>query len=132
MNSLNTVLLAGNLTRDPELRTTRSGSPVTQLGVAINESYRNAEGEQVERTCFADVDVWGKQAEACCRYLAKGRPVLVEGKLQLDQWQTDSGERRQRLKVRALRVHFIGGSPGQAAADTPAASAAPAQEPALA
>jgi single-strand DNA-binding protein len=105
---MNRVFLMGNLTRDPELRKTPSGIAVSDLGLAVSEKYRNKAGEMVETTCFADIVVWGKQAEACGQYLGKGAPVIVEGRLQLDQWQTDSGEKRSRLRVRADRVQFLG------------------------
>ena len=108
MGAMNRVFLMGNLTRDPELRKTPSGIAVSDLGLAVSEKYRNKAGEMVETTCFADIVVWGKQAEACGQYLGKGAPVIVEGRLQLDQWQTEAGEKRSRLKVRADRVQFLG------------------------
>jgi single-strand DNA-binding protein len=108
MGSLNRVYLMGNLTREVEMRSTPSGMAVADLGVAVNERYRNKEGQEVEKTCFADVVVWGRQAETCERYLAKGSGVLVEGRLQLDRWSTEAGEKRSRLRVRADRVQFVG------------------------
>lgn len=122
MGSLNRVFLMGNLTRKPELRHTPSGLAVTELGVAVSDSYKNKAGELVESTCFADVVVWGKQAETCEQYLSKGAPVVVEGRLQFEQWQTDSGEKRSRLRVRADRVQFVSrGSKGKegGSKDTP-------------
>ncbi len=107
MSSLNRVYLMGNLTRDPALRHTPSGRAVSDLGIAVSEKYRNKEGDLVERTCFADAVVWGRQAETCCEYLHKGAPVLLEGRLQLDQWETDQGEKRSRLRVCADRVQFL-------------------------
>ncbi len=107
MSSLNRVYLMGNLTRDPELRHTASGMAVSDLGIAVSEAYRNKEGAMVERTCFADAVVWGRQAETCCQYLRKGSGVLLEGRLQLDQWETESGEKRSRLRVCAERVQFL-------------------------
>lgn len=107
MSSMNRVFLMGNLTRDPELRHTPSGIAVSDLGIAVSDNYRNKDGEAVERTCFADAVVWGRQAETCCEYLQKGAPVLLEGRLQLDQWETDAGEKRSRLRVRADRVQFL-------------------------
>jgi single-strand DNA-binding protein len=119
MSNVNRVFLLGNLTRNPELRQTSSGMSVSDLGIAVSETYRNKAGETVETKCFADVVVWGKQAEACRQYLAKGAPVMVEGRLQLDQWETDAGEKRSRLRVKADRVQFLGrlrgsGEPGAA------------------
>jgi single-strand DNA-binding protein len=108
MASMNRVFLMGNLTRDPELRHTPGGTAVADLGVAVNETFTNKDGKRVESKCFADVVAWGKQAEACAQYLAKGAPVLVEGGLQFDQWETDKGEKRSRLRVRASRVQFVG------------------------
>ncbi len=115
MANLNKVFLAGNLTRDPEVRYTPSGTAVSDLGVAINDSYKTKTGELKEVTTFVDVVVWGRQAETCGEYLAKGSPVLIEGRLQLEQWQTESGEKRSRLKVNADRVQFIGRPKGQKA-----------------
>ncbi len=108
MSSMNRVFLAGNLTRDPELRQTSSGMAVTDLGVAVNDNYKNRDGEQVERTCFADVVVWGRQAETCTQYLGKGAAVLVEGSLQLDRWENADGQPRSKMRIRASRVQFIG------------------------
>lgn len=108
MSSLNRVFLAGNLTRDPQLKQTGAGQAVADLGLAVNESYKNRDGETVETTCFADIVVWGRQAESCCQYLGKGSGVLVEGCLQFDRWETPEGDARTKLKVRALRVQFIG------------------------
>jgi len=108
MGSINRVFLMGNLTRNPELRKTTSGLTVSDLGLAVSEKYKNKAGEIIETVCFADVVVWGRQAETCGQYLTKGAPVMVEGRLQLDQWQTDKGEKRSRLRVRADRVQFLG------------------------
>ncbi len=128
---MNRVFLLGNLTRDPQVRQTPSGQAVTDLGVAVSETYRNKAGELVESVCFADVVVWGRQAETCGQYLKKGAPVIVEGRLQLDQWQTDQGEKRSRLRVRADRVRFLGRGraadavgPGDVPAEAPAAAPA--------
>jgi len=107
MGAMNRVFLMGNLTRNPELRKTPTGLSVSDLGLAVSEKYRNKAGEMVESVCFADIVVWGKQAETCGQYLTKGAPVMVEGRLQLDQWQTDKGEKRSRLRVRADRIQFL-------------------------
>ena len=108
MGSMNLVVLMGNLTRDPELRRTPAGLAVADIGMAVSEKFKNKEGEEVQNTCFVDIVAWGKQAEACGQYLTKGSAVMVEGKLQLDQWQTAAGEKRYKLKVRANRIHFTG------------------------
>jgi single-strand DNA-binding protein len=108
MSSMNRVFLMGKLTRDPAVRNTPGGVAVSDLGLAVSDTYRNKAGEEVQSVCYADVVVWGRQAEACGHYLAKGSPVMVEGRLQLDQWQTEAGEKRSRLRVRADRVQFLG------------------------
>ena len=113
MASYNRVLLMGNLTRNPEIRYTPSGTAVADLGLAINENFKNKAGETVEQTCFVDVVVWGRQAETSAEYLHKGSPVFVEGRLQLDQWESQEGEKRSKLRVRADRVQFLGAAPGK-------------------
>ncbi len=126
MASYNKVILLGNLTRDPELRSTPKGSYVTQLSLAVNRSYQGPDGNKVEETTFVDVDAFGKQAEVLCKYLTKGRPVLVEGRLKLNQWEKD-GEKRSRLSVVLESFQFVGGrndggSSGYEASDSPAPS----------
>lgn len=117
MTSLNKVFVAGNLTRDPEVRYTPRGTAVATLRLAIDDSYRNREtGETIEKACFVDVQAWGRQAETCGQYLAKGSPVLVEGGLELDQWENQQGEKRSKLRVKAFRVQFLG-SPRRSAHD---------------
>lgn len=129
MGAVNVVILTGNLTRDPELRKIPSGQAVVELGLAVNERYRNQAGEEVKKTCFVDVTVWGKQAETCAQFLRKGSPALVEGKLQFDQWETPEGGKRSKLRVVAERVRFLsgagGGRDGDGAEDEPAAPSAP-------
>jgi len=107
MTGFNRVVLMGNLTRDPAVRQLPSGTSVADLGLAASERYRNKDGEQVEKACFVDIVAWGRQAETCGQYLVKGAPVLVEGRLQFDQWETDDGQRRSKLRVRADRVQFL-------------------------
>ena len=126
MASYNRVLLMGNLTRNPEIRYTPSGTAVADLGLAVNESFKNKAGETVERTCFVDVVVWSRQAETAAEYLHKGSPVFVEGRLQLDQWESQEGEKRSKLRVRADRVQFLG-SPGKSAEYADAPSSTPAE-----
>ena len=109
MASFNRVIIAGNLTRDPEVRYLPSGTAVCEMGLAIDDSYRSKEGEQVERTVFVDVVVWGTQGENCKEYLSKGSGALIEGRLQLDQWENQQGEKRSKLRVKADRVQFLGG-----------------------
>jgi len=111
--SYNRVILMGNLCRDPELRKTPGGLSVVELRLAVNETFRNrTTNERVEKTCFVDVVVWHQQAEICAQYLAKGRAVLVEGRLQYDEWKNQQGETRSRLRVQADRVRFIGSGSG--------------------
>jgi single-strand DNA-binding protein len=130
MPSYNRVLLMGNLTGNPELKYTPSGTAVADLGLAVNESFKNKAGELVERTCFVDVVVWSRQAETAAEYLHKGSPVFVEGRLQLDQWENQQGEKRSKLRVRADRVQFLGSPEGSRGAESSAApAAAPVAQP---
>jgi len=94
MSTLNRVFLMGNLTRDPEVRYTPSGTAVGDIGLAVNETYKNKAGETVESAVFVDIEVWARQAETCAEYLYKGSSVLVEGRLKLDQWENQQGEKR--------------------------------------
>ena len=112
MNSVNHVMVLGNLTRDPELRYTPSGTAVCQLGVALNRRWRDQAGELQQEVTFVDVTVWSKQAETVAQYLTKGRAVAIEGRLQQDTWETEGGERRSRLKVVAQRVTFLSWATG--------------------
>ncbi len=108
MANLNKVFLIGNLTRDPELRYTPGGTAVANLGIAVNRRFKDSSGELKEEVCFLTVTVWDKQAEACCQYLSKGRPVFVEGVLQSRFWETSDGQKRSAIDVRAERVQFLG------------------------
>lgn len=107
MVGLNKVFLMGNLTRDPELRYTPSGTAVATIGLAVNREYRDKNGEIQKEVCYIDVDVWARQAELCSEYLSKGAPVHVEGRLQYDTWENPEGERRSKHKIRADRVQFL-------------------------
>jgi single-strand DNA-binding protein len=107
MASANHVMLLGNITRDPELRYTPSGSAVCTLGLAINEKRTNKNGDMTEETTFVDVDVWAKTAENCAEYLKKGSPVLVSGKLAFRTWEDKDGGRRSKLSVTAFNVQFL-------------------------
>ncbi len=110
MASFNKVLLMGNLTRDPEVRTTPSGLTIAKLGLAVNRKYRTREGEQKEETTFVDVDAFGPQAEVIQRYCSKGSGIFIEGRLRLDQWQDPkSGENRSKLNVVLENFQFTGG-----------------------
>ncbi|MGQ9661947.1 MAG: single-stranded DNA-binding protein [Kiritimatiellia bacterium] len=111
MASLNRVLLIGNLVRDPEVRYTPKGQAVSDLRLAVTRQYKSAEGEQKGETCYLDVVVWGRQAETCGEYLKRGSPVLVEGRLQQDEWEKE-GQKFSRLRVVAERVQFLSGPRG--------------------
>jgi single-strand DNA-binding protein len=111
MANLNKVFLAGNLTRNPEVKYVSTGQAVAELDIAINNVYLTKTGEKKEDTVFVHVVAWGRQAETAGQYLSKGSPILVEGRLQLDSWETPEGEKRSRLKVQAQRIQFLG-SPG--------------------
>lgn len=112
MSSFNKVILLGNLTRDPEMRTTPSGLSIAKLGLAVNRSYSTRDGERKEEVTFIDVDAFGKQAEAISKYLKKGSPLMMEGRLKLDQWEGQSGEKRSKLSVVLESFQFIGGASG--------------------
>jgi single-strand DNA-binding protein len=108
------VTLVGNLTRDPELRQTPSGSSVCQLGVAVNSSYKDASGQWVEKPNYFDVVVWGPQGENCARYLTKGRQIAVDGRLDQRSWEAQDGTKRSKVEIVAETVMFIGGQGGEA------------------
>ncbi len=107
MVALNKVLIAGRLTRKPELRKTPNGISVTDLLVALNREFVTLGGDRQQEVCFVDVVVWGKQAESCAQILDCSSPVLVEGRLQLDVWHAKDGEKRCKLRVAAERVQFL-------------------------
>ena len=108
MASLNKVFLLGNLVRDPDLRGLASGQSVCELRMDVSRRYRSGNGQDVEETCFVDVVVWGNSAKNCKQYLAKGSQVMVEGRLQLDQWEDrNGGGTRSRLRVVAEQVQFL-------------------------
>ena len=127
MASFNRVVLMGNLTRDPEMRQTATGAQVAELRLAVSETYRDRQtNQQKEVTCYVDVVVWNKLAELCQQYLAKGRPVLVEGRLTYDEWKTPQGEARNKLRVRADTVKFLGSAKRGEAQDGAPAQPRPA------
>jgi single-strand DNA-binding protein len=122
MSSYNRVTLIGNLTRHPELRKTKSGNPVTELGLALNRVWQNENGQKQEDVTFVEVTLWGRNAENAAQYLQKGRSVLIEGRLQLETWQDkQSGQDRSKLKVVADHLQFLGA--GQEHASAPDGSA---------
>jgi len=137
MASFNKVILVGNLTRDPELRYTPKGMAIAKVGLAVNRVWTNEAGEKKEEVTFVDVDVFGRTAENVGQYMRKGRPILIEGRLKLDQWDDkQTGQKKSKLGVVAETVQFLGspaGSEGGPAPATPrvqrTAPAAPAAEP---
>lgn len=115
MPSLNKVLLMGNITRDPELRVTPKGTPICQFSLAINRSFKMESGETREEVIYVDVEAWGKQGETIAKYCSKGRPLYVEGRLKLDQWDDKkTGEKRSRMKVVLEAFQFLGDGKGAA------------------
>ena len=108
MPNYNKVILMGNLTRDPEVRYTSGGTAIAKLGLAVNRRWKNQEGQSQEETTFVDVDAFGRQAETIAQYLKKGRPVMVEGRLKLDQWDDkQTGQKRSKLGVVLENFQFI-------------------------
>lgn len=114
MASFNRVILVGNLTRDPVVRYTPSGTAVSEIGMAVSRQWTDRQSNQrKEETTFVDVTLWGRQAEVAGEYLSKGRPVLIEGRLQLDQWEDkQSGEKRSKLRVVGETMQMLGGRDG--------------------
>jgi single-strand DNA-binding protein len=108
MPNYNKVILMGNLTRDPEVRYTSGGTAIAKLGLAVNRRWKNQEGQMQEETTFVDVDAFGRQAETIGQYLKKGRPVMVEGRLKLDQWDDkQTGQKRSKLGVVLENFQFL-------------------------
>ena len=132
MADLNKVFLMGRLTFDPELRYTPSGSAVTDLRMATSRTWTGKDGDRKEETLFIDVTVWDRQAENCCQYLKKGSQVHVEGYLKSESWESQTGEKRSKIKVEADRVQFLDRREQQSSSE-PAGQydegAAPAREP---
>jgi single-strand DNA-binding protein len=113
MPALNKVLLMGNLTRDPELRVTPKGTPICQFSLAINRQFKMESGETREEVIYVDVEAWGKQGETIAKYCVKGRPLYVEGRLRLDQWEDkNTKEKRSRMKVVLEQFQFLGDGRG--------------------
>jgi single-strand DNA-binding protein len=123
--SFNQVVLMGNLTRDPELRTTPNGASVCSFSLALNRSYKNADGDWQEATDFIDIVAWGALGERVAQYLSKGRAALVNGRIQSRSWEQD-GQKRSKVEVVAQDVTFLGGPGG----GTPTGGDEPAEQPA--
>jgi len=127
MANVNKVILLGKLTRDPEVKYTPKGLAVADFGLAVNRTYATDAGEKREEATFIDITVWGKTAEVARQYLAKGRQVYVEGRLQLDSWEDkQSGQKRSKLRVIGETIQFIGSrQEGQAPQAQKAGQASP-------
>ena len=133
MASFNKVILVGNLTRDPELRYTPKGTAIAKFGLAVNRAWTSESGEKKEEVTFVDIDVFGRTAENVAQYMRKGSPMLVEGRLRLDQWDDkQTGQKRSKLGVVGEIIQFLGspragegGAPAAPRAPTAAAPAAP-------
>lgn len=108
MASFNRVILVGNLTRDPELKYIPSGTAVTEIGLAVNDRRKNAQGEWIDETTFVDITLWGRTAEVASEYLTKGAPLLVEGRLKLDSWEKE-GKKMSKLRVIGERMQMLSG-----------------------
>lgn len=118
MANFNRVILMGNLTRDPEYKQQPSGQALCRLSIASNRQFRNKQtGTLAQEVCYIDISVWGPQAESCRQYLAKGRPILVEGRLKFDSWKDNDGQAKQRHSIVADNVVFLGGQRAEAGDD---------------
>jgi single-strand DNA-binding protein len=126
MANLNKVMLIGNLTRDPELRVTPKGTSVAQFSLAVNRKWRDEAGRDMEEVTYVDLEAWGKAGETIAKYCTKGRPLFVEGRLRLDQWEDKTTkEKRSRMKIVVENFQFLGS--GRDAAAAPSTNA-PAQD----
>ena len=134
MASFNKVILMGNLTRDPELRYTSNGKAIAKIGLAVNRAWTSESGEKKEEVTFVDVDTFGRTAENVGQYMRKGSPILIEGRLRLDQWDDkQTGQKRSKLGVVAETVQFLGsprGGEGGGSAPAPGRSRAAESPPA--
>ena len=134
MANFNKVILAGNMTRDPELRYTPKGSAVAEFGLAINRKWKSETGEAKEEVTFVDIVAYGRTGEVIAQYLKKGRPIMIEGRLKLDQWDDKAtGAKRSKMRVVCESFEFLdsgnraeGAPPSAPAAPRPARPAAPA------
>ena len=129
MASYNKVLIMGNLTRDPELKQTPNNQSVAQIGIAMNRKFKDREGNMREETTFVDCEAWGRTAEVMAQYLSKGKPVFVDGRLKLDQWQDKDGNNRSKLRVVIENFQFIDSKGGQSSTPPAAAAAAAPSAP---
>ena len=109
MATLNKILVIGNLTREVDLKYIPSGTAVANFGLAVNRTYTDSNGEKQEDVCFVDIVAWNRLAEVAGEYLSKGRPVFIEGRLQMDSWEDQDGKKRTKLRVMAQNIQFLGG-----------------------
>lgn len=109
MSSFNKVILLGRLTRDPELRVTPNGNNICKFAIAVSRKFKALDGSLKEETTFIDIDAFGKHAEVIAKFFSKGKPIFLEGRLKLEQWDTSSGEKRSKLAVILENFQFIGG-----------------------
>src|SRR5271157_2193398 len=130
MASFNRVILAGNLTRDPELRYTPKGTAIARIGLAINRNWKTETGETKEEVTFVDIEAWGAQAEVIAKYMKKGRPFLVEGRLKLDQWEDKNTHQKQsKLRVVLESFSFLDTKPADSGQPAEAPRPRPAPAP---
>jgi single-strand DNA-binding protein len=122
--NINRVVLVGNLTRDPELRHTPSGTAVCSLRLAVNTRRKDESGQWTDKPNYFDITVWGQQGENCAQYLAKGRPVAIDGRLEWREWEAQDGGKRQAVEVIAESVQFLGGRQDGESSYVPAGAAA--------
>jgi len=119
MANFNKVVLAGNLTRDPQLSFMPNNKPVCEFGMAINRKWKSDSGEMKEDVCFVDLRCYGRQAETLNQYMNKGKPLLVEGRLKYDQWESKDGQKRSKLYVVVENFQFLGAPGGARGGDRP-------------
>ena len=124
MASFNKVILLGNVTRDPELRYVSTGTPVTEIGLAVNSRRKGPNGDWIEETTFVDVTFWSREAEIAGEYVTKGSPIMIEGRLKLDTWEKD-GKKNSKLRVVGDRLVLLGNRQGAPEGGTGGAEGAP-------
>ena len=120
MASYNRVILMGNLTRDPQLSYTPANTPLCKFGLATNRQWKDRDGNPQEEVCYVDCTAFGRAAETFNQYMSKGRPVLIEGRLQFSQWTTPDGQKRSKLEVVVENFKFVGGARDAGAGGQPA------------
>ena len=128
MSGFNKVILMGNITRDPVLSFLPSNTPVVEFSIATNRTFKKQDGSQGEEICFTDCQMFGKRAEVINKYFHKGEPILVEGRLKLDQWQAQDGSKRSKLRVFVESFEFVGGKKQESQQQDEQQSQAPAKE----